>query len=690
MKADILQRAANEARGLAIDAIYDKASGHMGLPLGCAEIGAVLFGELLRVNPEEPRWLNRDRFVLSGGHGSMFLYAWLHLCGFAVSMDDLKSFRAKGSRTPGHPEFNCCPGVECTTGPLGQGIANAVGFAISAKHAAARFNTPDFELFNQTIYCLAGDGCIQEGISREAAAIAGALRLDNLVLIYDANGITLDAPVEKTQADDIAACFIAQQWDAVSIDGHDLHAIENALRTARLERNGRPKLIIAYTTIAKGVPGFEGTTAGHGEGGAKVWEAAHANWGLPAGERYYVSRQVRDYMAELKAQRVRACAEWHASFRAWQAAFPDKAAELAAGMELATRGLRADVSNAVIPIFATDSKLATRASAAVAENALAARCPGLLSTSADLFSSNKNYLKGDGDFSAADYSGRNFWFGIREHAMAAICNGIAYDGLFRPSAGTFCVFVDYMRAAIRVAALAHLPVTYVLTHDSVAVGEDGPTHQPVETVTGLRIIPNLDVVRPADEEESAGAWMCAMERDDGPTALILTRQNVPSLTSVQPDLSAETRRQGTLRGAYIARKEKTAAPQLIIIATGSEVLPALEAAVQLGDSVRVVSMPSMWRFNRQPAEYRDMVLPPACTRRLAVEAGVSDLWFRYVGPQGDVIAIDRFGFSAPGAQVLNDLGINVSNIIRHAKKQLGSTKYEVRSTKCAEPGNHDA
>ena len=656
MKADILQRAANEARGLAIDAIFDKSSGHMGLPLGCAEIRAVLYGKLLRVNPDEPRWLNRDRFILSGGHGSMFLYAWLHLSGYGVTMEDIRAFRAKGSRTPGHPEYNCCPGVECTTGPLGQGIANAVGFAISAKHAAARYNTPDFPIFDQTIYCLAGDGCMQEGISREAAAIAGTLRLDNLILIYDSNGITLDAPADKTQVDDMAACFIAQGWDAVTIDGHDLQEVENVLRTARLERNGRPKLIIA--------------TKGHGEGGAKSWEEAHANWGLPAGERYYVSAEVREYMEQLKAQRVADCAEWHKMFAAWQQANPKKEAELEAGMELVSHGLNAKESNGMIPVFDSGTKLATRASAATAENAIAVRCPAFLSTSADLFSSNKNYLKDAGDFSEQNYAGRNFWFGIREHAMAAICNGIAYDGLFRVSAGTFCVFVDYMRAAIRVAALAHLPVTYVLTHDSVAVGEDGPTHQPVETVTGLRIIPNLDVVRPADEEEAAGAWMCAMERSDGPTALILTRQNVPSLTAAQPELTAQARREGTLRGAYIARRETTAEPQLIIIAAGSETLLALRAAMELGEGVRVVSMPSMWRFNQQSADYRESVLPASCTRRLAVEAGKSDLWYRYVGPQGDIIGIDGFGFSAPGDQVLHDLGMNVPNIVEHAQNLL--------------------
>lgn len=668
MNTEILQKAANQARGLAIDAIYDKASGHMGLPLGCAEMGAVLYGELLNVNPSEPRWLNRDRFVLSGGHGSMFLYAWLHLSGYEVSMEDIRAFRTKGSRTPGHPEFGCCPGVECTTGPLGQGIANAVGFAISAKHAAARFNMPGYEIFNQMVYCLAGDGCIQEGISREAAAIAGALKLDNLVLIYDANGITLDAPVEMTQVDDVAACFRAQGWDAVTIDGHDLEQVELTLRTARLEKNGRPKLIIAKTVIARGVPGFEGTTKGHGEGGAKVWAEAHANWGLPTDQRYYVSEDVREYMAERKAAREAAYAEWKALYESWRAAFPEKAAELDAGMQLASCGLSPEQSNAMIPPFAEGTKVATRVSGAKAENALAEHCPALLSTSADLFSSNKNYLANGGDFSAGDYAGRNFWFGIREHAMAAICNGMAYDGLFRVSAGTFCVFVDYMRAAIRVAALAKLPVTYVLTHDSVAVGEDGPTHQPVETVTGLRIIPNLDVIRPADEEEAAGAWMCAMQRTDGPTALIFTRQNVPSLTSVVPELSAVTRREGVLRGAYIARREQTEQPRLIILSSGSEVCLALEAAQQLGPDVRVVSMPSMWRFQRQPEAYREEVLPSAVTRRLAIEAGCSDLWYRYVGPEGAIIGIDDFGFSAPGARVLSDLGMNVENIVNTAKQ----------------------
>lgn len=666
MNTEILQKAANQARGLAIDAIFDKASGHMGLPLGCAEIGAVLYGDLLNINPSEPRWINRDRFILSGGHGSMFLYAWLHLSGFAVSLDDVKAFRAKDSITPGHPEYKCCPGVECTTGPLGQGVANAVGFAISAKHAAARYNTPEHEIFSQNIYCLAGDGCIQEGICREAAAIAGTLKLDNLILIYDANGITLDAPIEKTQVDDVAAVFSAQGWDTFTINGNDMAAVDSTLRVCSLEKNGRPKLIIAKTIIAKGVPGFEGTTKGHGEGGAKMWAEAHANWGLPTDTQYYVSDEVRAYMAEVKANREASYAEWQEVYEAWRSANPDKAAELDAGIDLAENGLCCCKSNDMIPEFASGAKLATRASGSVVQNALGTACPGLLSASADLFSSNKNYLEGAGDFSADNYAGRNLWLGIREHAMGAICNGIAYDGLFRVSAGTFCVFVDYMRASIRVAALSHLPVTYILTHDSVAVGEDGPTHQPVETVTGLRVIPNLDVIRPADEEETAGAWMCAMRRRQGPTALILTRQNVPSLASVA-DISADARRKGVRKGAYIALKEKTEKPGLIIIASGSEVVLALQAAQQLGDDVRVVSMPSMFRFNMQTPEYQEEILPSDCDRRISVEAGKSDLWYRYIGPRGAIISIDNYGFSAPGEVVLHDLGMNVENIVNTAK-----------------------
>ncbi len=662
MNFDLLQKAANQARGLAIDAIHDRASGHLGLPLGCAEIGAVLYGDLLNVNPSEPRWLNRDRFILSGGHGSMFLYSWLHLAGYGLTLDDVKAFRTKGAITPGHPEYNCAPGVECTTGPLGQGIANAVGFAISAKHAAARFNTAEHTIFNQSIFCLAGDGCIQEGIAREAAAIAGVLKLDNLVLIYDSNDITLDAPLHKSQTEDVAAVFTALGWDAVTIDGHDMAAVADTIRCARLETNGRPKLIIAKTTIGKGVPEVEGTTKGHGEGGAQFWEQAHAAWGIPAGERYYVSEDVRSYFSGVKAKREAAYTEWSETYQAWCAANPDLAAELASGIVACEQGVCPKESGKAIPFFSPDFADATRSAGSVAINALAKAEPYLLTTSADLYSSNKNYISGGGDYSAETPACRNFWFGIREHAMAAICNGIAYDRIFRVSAGTFCVFVDYMRAAIRVAALSELPVTYILTHDSVAVGEDGPTHQPIETYSGLRIIPNLDVIRPADPEETAGAWIAAMERNDGPTALILTRQKVDTLNSIP----AETRREGVLKGAYIARKEKGELTT-IIMATGSELSLALQAAEQLGDGVRVVSMPSFFRFDKQSAEYRESILPASCKKRISIEAGITALWWKYLGSEGKAIGIDQFGFSAPGDLVLKELGMTVESILEAAK-----------------------
>ena len=665
MNLDLLQKAANQARGLALDAVHDCASGHLGLPLGCAEIGAVLFGDLLNICPSQPRWLNRDRFILSAGHGSMFLYGWLHLSGFNISLEDLKNFRHKGSITPGHPEFRYTDGVECTTGPLGQGIANAVGFAISAKRAAARFNKVGKEIFTQHIFCLTGDGCLQEGVARESLALAAVLKLDNLILIYDSNDITLDAPAERTQLADPRAVYEAMGWDVHQINGHDLQAIKKAVETAKAAKNGKPQLIIAKTIIGKGIPGIEGTTKGHGEGGAKFQEEAHANWGLPEGERYYVSEEIRSAFTELKAKREAAFNEWSTTYEQWRNEYPELAAELDAGINACINGVAPIDSDKAIPAFSQDYNDATRSAGSVAINAIAKANPYFLTTSADLYSSNKNYLAGAGDFSAETPEGRNFWFGIREHAMAAICNGIAYDGLFRVSAATFCVFVDYMRAAIRVAALSGLPVTYILTHDSVAVGEDGPTHQPVETISGLRVIPNLDVIRPADPEETAGAWIAAMQRADGPTALILTRQKVATLN----DIPVETRRDGVLRGAYIARKEQGAL-KAIILASGSELELALKAAEQIGDGIRVVSMPSFFRFDSQSAEYRESVLPSSCSNRVSVEAGVTDLWWKYLGCKGEAIGINRFGFSAPGAQVLEELGMNVNNIVTAVKKVL--------------------
>jgi len=658
MQTEILSKAATQARGLAIDAIHACSSGHLGLPLGCAEIGAVLFGNGgLRYDPTAPKWLNRDRFVLSGGHGSMFIYSWLHLAGYALSLEEVKNFRQLGSETPGHPEFGDTVGVEATTGPLGQGIGNAVGYALSGKRAAAKFNTTDHTIFNHHVFALHGDGCLQEGVAKEAVAFAGHNQLDNLILIYDSNDVTLDAMADRTQSEDAAAYFQSQGWDAVTIDGHDLSAISEAISTAKSNDNGKPKVIIAKTTIGKGIPEVEGTAAGHGEGGAKFAESARKGLGLPE-ETFFVSDDVRTHFAEVAKSSQTVKAEWDATYSAWKAANAELAAELEAGVndEVVT-----DLAQR-IPAFDAGTGSATRASGGVVINAVAKEVPHLISGSADLYGSTKNYIKDGGDFGPDNFAGRNIWFGIREHGMGAICNGIAYDGIFRASGATFLVFADYMRGSIRLAALAKLPVTYIFTHDSVGVGEDGPTHQPVETVSGLRVIPNLDVIRPSDAEETAAAFAAATLRKDGPTALILTRQNVPANDAI----SVEERREGTLKGGYIAKKE-SGDLKLIIMATGSEVQHALGAAEQLGEGVRVVSLPSFERFERQSADYIESVLPSACAKRVAIEAGVSSTWGKYVGFAGKTVCIDRFGISAPGNTVMEQLGMTADNVAAVAK-----------------------
>ena len=648
-----LTQAAKEARGLAIDAVHACSSGHLGLPLGCAEIGAVLFGETMRYNPSAPGWLNRDRFILSAGHGSMFLYSWLHLSGYDLSLQAVKDFRKLHSVTPGHPEYQETPGVEATTGPLGQGVGNAVGYALSGKRAAARFNTPGHTLFDHHVIALAGDGCMQEGVAREAIAFAGHSGLDNLILIYDSNDVTLDAMAEVTQSEDADSYFTAVGWDAVTVDGHDISAVGQALQSAKENDNGKPKVIIAKTLIGKGIPEVAGTAAGHGEGGAKFAEAAREGLGLPA-ETFYVSEETRKYFADRNSAMQDEFSAWEKTYEAWAAENPNLAAELQDGV---SKSVPDDLLDQ-IPEFDPDHKDATRGSGGVVINAVSKAVPQLVSGSADLYGSTKNYIKDDTDFSATNPSGRNIWFGIREHAMGAICNGIAYDGLFRASGATFLVFADYLRPAIRLAGLAGLPVTYIFTHDSVGVGEDGPTHQPVETVSGLRVIPNLDVIRPADPEEVAGAWAAAMLRTDGPTALILTRQGVPNLSSAP----IAERREGAALGGYVLRREKGALAT-IIMASGSEVEHALEAADRLGEGVRVVSMPCLERFERQDDGYRESILPESCQKRVAIEAGVTNLWWKYVGAAGHVIGIDRFGLSAPGNVVMQELGITADKVV---------------------------
>ena len=656
MNKEILSQAATTARGLSIDAVHACSSGHLGLPLGAAEIGAVLFGEALNYNPSDPKWLNRDRFVLSAGHGSMFLYGWLHLAGYEVSLEEVKNFRQLHSITPGHPEFGETPGVEATTGPLGQGVGNAVGYALSGKMAAAQFNTSEHTIFDHHVIALAGDGCLQEGIASEAASFAAHVGLDNLILIYDSNDVTLDAMAEVTQSEDTAARFTSYGFDVVTIDGHDLEAVFSAVQTAKSNDNGKPKLIIAKTEIGRGIPEVAGTAKGHGEGGAKFAESARKGLGLPD-ELFFVSDEVKKFFAERKAALAGKYQQWQATFEAWRSANPELAKTLDAGVAQEF----GNVSES-IPEFDADYADATRGAGGVVIQSIAKAIPTFFTGSADLYGSTKNYLKGLGDFSAADATGRNIWFGIREHAMGAILNGTTYDGIFRGSGATFAVFADYLRPSIRIAALANLPVTYIFTHDSVGVGEDGPTHQPVETCSGLRVIPNLDVIRPADPEEVAGAFVASLERNDGPTLLLLTRQKVPTMN----DIPVATRREGVLKGAYVARKE-TGELQRIIISTGSELQHALAAADQLGDGTRVVSMPCMERFDRQDAGYQEEILPSACTDRIAIEAGVSGLWYKYVGSEGKVLGIDRFGLSAPGPTVMKELGMTADAVVAAAK-----------------------
>ncbi len=660
LQTHLLSKAANQARGLAIDAVHACSSGHLGLPLGAAEIGAVLFGHALVYNPDRPRWINRDRFVLSAGHGSMFLYGWLHLAGYDVPLEQLKQFRQLHSRTPGHPEFRETPGVEATTGPLGQGVGNAVGMAMAGQMAAARFNTAEHAIFDYHVVCLAGDGCMQEGVAMEACAFAGHQKLDNLILIYDSNDVTLDAMAEKTQSENTAARFKAIGWEVQTIDGHDLAAVLKAFNKAKKAKSGKPQLIIAKTTIGKGIPEVAGTAKGHGEGGAKFADGARAGLGLPADQHFFVSDDVRAYFAQHKARLVRASNRWQKTYKAWREANPDRAALLDSAQP--ENQPKAAALLEKIPAFPADAKLATRAAGRDVLQPLAAALPLLIGGSADLYGSTLNYIAADKDFDPSNRAGRNLRYGIREHGMAAIANGVAYDGLFRPTIATFLVFADYSRPSMRLAALSRLPVVYIYTHDSVGVGEDGPTHQPVETVSGLRVIPNLDVIRPADPEETAGAYAAALERTDGPTLVALTRQALPTLN----DIPIQARREGAIQGGYVAVRE-TGELTHILIATGSELQVALAAARQLGAGVRVVSMPSTQRFDRQPAEYRESVLPASCRKRIAIEAGVTMPWYKYVGLDGRVVGIDRFGLSAPSGAVFKELGITAEHLVAVAQ-----------------------
>jgi len=657
LNIEALSRAATEARGLCMDAVQASQSGHLGLPLGCAEMGAVLYGYALKYNPDKPRWIGRDYFVLSAGHGSMFLYAWLHMSGYDLAMSEIKRFRQLHSKTPGHPEFGDTPGVECTTGPLGQGVGNAVGIAVAMKMAAARFNSSEHRIFDQHCICIAGDGCLQEGVSAEASAFAGHFGLDNLILIYDSNAVTLDAPAKMTQSEDTAARFKAYGFDVQEINGHDMQAFLDALNSAKENDNGRPKFIVAHTLIGKGIPEVEGTFKAHGEAGAKFVDAARKGLGLPE-EHYFVSKETYDYFTAHKKKLLAEYDRWEKIYNDWRKKNAEEAKQLEAAIDQ-----KVDVDLlSKIPEFPKDAKLATRKAGSEALQPVAQAMPLLISGSADLHGSTLNYIKDGGDFTRETPNGRNIRFGIREHGMCAIMNGISYHGLFRASGATFMVFTDYCRASIRLGALSKLPNIYIFTHDSIGVGEDGPTHEPVETVSSVRVMPQIDVIRPADPEETAGAFAAAAQRVDGPTLLALTRQVVPILN----DVDVKLRREGVARGGYIAKKEKGKL-DLIIISCGSELQHALAAAKELGDGARVVSMPCFERFNRESEKYRDDVLPKSCRKRVAIEAGVAEIWYQYVGLDGKVVGLHEFGLSAPGAEVMKERGIDAKHVVEAAK-----------------------
>jgi transketolase len=654
---------ANTIRTLAIDGVQKANSGHPGMPLGAADMAYVLWTRFLKHNPANPRWPNRDRFVLSAGHGSMLLYSLLHLTGYNVPLEELKSFRQWGSETPGHPEYNPALGIETTTGPLGQGFSNGVGMAIAERFLAARFNRPGYPIVDHHIYAIVSDGDLMEGVASEAASLAGHLKLGNIIYLYDDNKITIDGSTSLAFSEDVQARFQAYGWHTQKVDGHDMAAIAEAIRQAQAERE-RPSLILARTHIAWGSPNKQDTSESHGAPlGEEEVRLTKENIGWPPDAQFYIPQEALAAFRQALGRGAAWEEEWRRMFDDYARDYPD----LAAQWERLMSGELPDGWEETLPTFAPgDGPLATRAASGKTLNALAASLPELLGGSADLHPSNNTYLKGYEPLKPGDFSGRNMHFGVREHAMGGILNGLALHGGIIPYGGTFLVFSDYMRPSIRLAAMMGLPVVYVFTHDSIGLGEDGPTHQPIEQMAALRAIPNLLDIRPADANEAVESWRVALQHHSGPVALFLSRQNLPVL-----DRGRLAPASGLARGAYVLLDAPN--PDLILIASGSEVQPTLEAQTLLaqeGIAARVVSMPSWKLFAAQPADYRAAVLPPAIKARLAVEAGVGQGWHAYAGDGGDVISIERFGASAPYKLLLKEFGFTPENIAARAKALL--------------------
>ena len=655
MSSDLQARAINTLRFLSADGVQQANSGHPGLPMGTAAVAYTIWTRHLRHNPRNPKWAGRDRFILSGGHGSMLLYSLLHLTGYDLPLDELKNFRQWGSLTPGHPEYGLTPGVEVTTGPLGQGFANGVGMAIAASHLAATFNQRGHEIIDPYIYAIVTDGDLMEGVSSEAASLAGHLSLGRLIYLYDDNHISIDGSTDLAFTEDRAARFRAYGWQVLRVeDGNDVDVIDQAIQEAKADP--RPSLIMCRTTIGFGAPKKQGTSKAHGEPlGDEELNAAKDNLGWPKEPRFFIPDDVLEFYCKAVDRGRELEYDWKMRFDAYKRIHPVLGAEL-------QRRLNGELPGnweSALPTFPVDAKgMATRAASGKTINALASILPELIGGSADLAPSNNTKIEGSPAFQNDSYEGRNFHFGVREHAMGSVVNGMAVFGGVIPYGGTFLIFSDYMRPAIRLAALSHYPSIFIFTHDSVGLGEDGPTHQPVEQLMSLRLIPNLVIIRPADANETVQAWKVAIERRNGPTVMALTRQNVPTL---------EVGQIGNLsHGAYVLKD--FGKPEIILMASGSEVSLILEAAQKLADEgkgVRVVSFPSWELFEKQDEAYRESVLPKNIQKRLAVEAGAGLGWERYAG---SVISIERYGASAPYKTIFEHLGFTVENVAAKAKE----------------------
>ncbi|MGD8652043.1 MAG: transketolase [Desulfobacterales bacterium] len=663
MSSELDQLCINTIRMLSVDAVQTANSGHPGMPMGAAAMAYVLWTRFLRHNPKDPTWPNRDRFVLSAGHGSMLIYSLLHLCGYDLSLEELQNFRQWGSKTPGHPEHGHTPGVETTTGPLGQGFANGVGMALAERYLAARFNKPGYQIIDHFTYGIVSDGDLMEGISHEAASLAGHLGLGKLIYFYDDNHISIEGNTDITFTENRTGRFEAYDWHVQNVaDGNDLPALEQAIVEAQNETN-RPSLIAVRTHIGYGSPNKQDTAGAHGEPlGTEEIQRTKENLGWPQEPAFLIPDDVLAHFRQAIAVGQKLENRWHKAFENYQTEFKESAAECRRWLS----GQLPDGWEKDIPVFEPDEKgMATRVASGKVLNAVAPTVANLVGGSADLAPSTKTLIDDETDFQANNYGGRNLRFGVREHGMGGILNGMALHGGLIPYGATFLIFSDYMRPSIRLAALTEQQVIYVFTHDSIGLGEDGPTHQPIEQLAALRAIPNLVLIRPCDANETAQAWQAAIQHRDGPVALALTRQNLPTLDRSAQYASAA----GLHQGGYVLSEATDDKPEVILIASGSEVPIALKAAEMMiakGYPTRVVSMPSWELFDAQPAEYRDQILPPAVTAKIAIEAGSAQGWHRFVGDAGRVVALDHFGASAPAQTLFEKFGLTAERVVEKA------------------------